>query len=31
MPELTIEIPVVEFYETVDFGDGNELDETLVR
>jgi Uma2 family endonuclease len=31
MPELAVEIPVAEFYEAVDFGDGNELGETSVR
>jgi hypothetical protein len=31
MPELPIEIPVAELYSAVDFGNGNELDETPVR
>jgi Uma2 family endonuclease len=31
MPEITIEVPVAEFYERVDFGDDNELDEIPVR
>jgi Uma2 family endonuclease len=30
MPELAIEIPVAELYDAVEFGDGNELDETPV-